>query len=79
MVKEFKFPWAAWREPDYFTARFPDTWDVSICRMKGADYPEISSEDIKKAILNPIGTPKLSEIAKGKKSAVIVVDDMTRT
>jgi len=79
MVKEFKFPWAAWREPEYFTAKFPDTWDVSICRMKGADYPEISSDDIKKAILNPIGTPKLSEIARGKKSAVIVVDDMTRT
>jgi len=79
LVKEYKFPWAAWREPDYFTARFPDAWDVSLCRMKGADYPEMSSDDIKKAILNPIGTNKLSEIAKGKKSAVIVVDDMTRT
>jgi len=79
MVKEFQIPWAAWREPDYFIARFPDTWDVSICRMKGAECLEMSSDDIKKAILNPIGTPKLSEIAREKKSAIIVVDDMTRT
>jgi nickel-dependent lactate racemase len=79
MVKEFNFPWSAWRDPDYFTAKFPDAWDVTTCRMKGADDPEMSCDDIKKAILNPIGTPKLSEIARGKNSAVIVVDDMTRT
>jgi nickel-dependent lactate racemase len=47
--------------------------------MKNADAPELSSEDIRKRILNPIGTPNLSVIAQGRKSVVIVVDDMTRT
>jgi len=79
MVKEFKIPWAAWREPKYLEIDFPDSWDISILRMDGADIPEITSEEIRKSIMNPIGTPKLSDIAKDKKNAVIVVDDMTRT
>ncbi|MFX1532536.1 MAG: lactate racemase domain-containing protein [Promethearchaeota archaeon] len=79
MTKQYKIPWAAWREPKYLELLFPDSWDVSILRMEGADYPEVTSQEIKESILNPIGTPRLSDIAKGKKNAVIVVDDMTRT
>jgi len=45
--------------------------------MNGAS--EISDEDIKNSVFNPIGTPKLSELAKGKESVAIVTDDMTRT
>ena len=75
----YKIPWAAWREPDFLELEFPDSWDVSLCRMIGADTRELSSEDIRKRILNPIGTPNLSVIAEGRKSVVIVVDDMTRT
>lgn len=56
---------------------FPDSWNVSECKMNGGS--ELTNEDIKNSILNPIGTPKLSELAKGKENAVIVVDDMTRT
>jgi nickel-dependent lactate racemase len=79
MGNKYKIPWAAWREPDFLELEFPDSWDVSLCRMIGADTRELSSEDIRKGILNPIGTPNLSVIAKGRKSVVIVVDDMTRT
>ncbi|MFX0059157.1 MAG: lactate racemase domain-containing protein [Candidatus Hodarchaeota archaeon] len=79
MVKKLEIPWAAWREPKYLELNFPDVWNVSMLRMEGADNPELTNEEIKKGILNPIGTPKLSEIANGKRDAVIVVDDMTRT
>jgi len=79
LVKTFKVPWAAWREPEYLELKFPDSWNVSVCRMAGADAPQMSDNEIKEAILNPIGTPKLSELAKGKEKVVIVVDDMTRT
>jgi nickel-dependent lactate racemase len=34
--------------------------------------------EIRRALENPIGTPRLREIARGKKSAVIVVNDITR-
>ena len=78
-MKKFKVPWAAWRDPEYLELNFPDSWDVNICRMNGADGPELIDSEIKEAILNPVGTPKLSEIAEGKENVVIVVDDMTRT
>jgi hypothetical protein len=57
MVKQFKVPWAAWREPLYLELEFPNSWDVSVCKMKDADAPELSSEDIRNRVLNPIGTP----------------------
>ena len=34
--------------------------------------------EIRRALGNPIGTPRLGEIARGKKSVVIVVNDITR-
>ena len=79
MVKSFKIPWAAWRDPDFLELSFPDSWDITNCRMNGAGGPVLNDHEIKQAISNPIGTPKISELAKGKETAVIVVDDMTRT
>ncbi len=79
MTKIIKVPWAAWREPEHLELTFPDSWDVSACRMNGADAPELTGNEIKKGIMNPIGTPRLHELAKGRKKIVIVVDDMTRT
>ena len=79
MVKSFKIPWAAWIDPEYLEITFPDSWDVTACRMNGADGPVLNDEAIKQLILNPIGTQRISELAKGKEKIVIVVDDMTRT
>lgn len=78
MVKTFKVPWAAWREPEYLELIFPDSWNASIYRMNAAENSGFLSEEIKQRVTNPIGTPKLSELAKGKEKVVIVVDDMTR-
>ncbi|GAI10637.1 unnamed protein product, partial [marine sediment metagenome] len=47
--------------------------------MNGADGPILNDDEIKHSILNPIGTQRISELAKGKETVVIVVDDMTRT
>ena len=79
MVTTFKIPWAAWRDPDFLEISFPDSWDVSACRMNGADGPILNDDEIKQSLLNPIGTLKISELATGKERVVIVVDDMTRT
>ncbi len=79
MAKTFKIPWAAWRDPDFLELEFPDSWEITNFRMNGADGPVLNEDEIKQAILNPIGTPKISELAKGKETVVIVVDDMTRT
>jgi nickel-dependent lactate racemase len=47
--------------------------------MKGAEMQELSGNAIESSILNPIGCSRLSDMALGKKSVVIAIDDMTRT
>ncbi len=56
----------------------PESWNVEIGKMKGADAQALSIEQMRKAILNPIGSARLRDLAEGKKTAVIVFDDMTR-
>ncbi|KKN22548.1 hypothetical protein LCGC14_0913880 [marine sediment metagenome] len=76
MVKSFKIPWAAWYGDKDFNLEFPDSWDVKLFNMKDANI--ISQKEIETAINNPLGTPTLREIAKGKRNAVIVVEDISR-
>ncbi|TFF96558.1 MAG: nickel-dependent lactate racemase [Promethearchaeota archaeon] len=76
-MTNIKVPWAAWRDPEYLEINLPDNWDTSVCRMNGNS--EVNEQEIEKSILNPIGTEKISELARNKEKVVIVVDDMTRT
>ena len=43
-----------------------------------ADAPELTDEQIEEAFCRPIGTPPLRQLAAGRSSAVIAVDDLTR-
>ena len=56
----------------------PDEWDVEIYPMRGAADSPLTLDKIEKAIREPIGSPPLREMARGKKSAVIIFDDITR-
>lgn len=47
---------------------------VEPAKFRGVD----SAEETKRAILNPIGSPRLCELARGKHSAAVVVNDITR-
>ncbi len=73
---QIRIPFGAWIECPDFTLTFPDSWKVETYPIQDAD--DISQEAIKTAVMNPIGSKSLSELAKGKKNAVIVIDDMTR-
>ncbi|MDP3062153.1 MAG: lactate racemase domain-containing protein [Chloroflexota bacterium] len=55
---------------------FPDGWDVTVYPHKGA--PTVSDAAIRDAFSRPIGTRRLAEIAAGKRSAAIIVDDLSR-
>ncbi len=57
---------------------FPNGWHIRTCHMKGYQTPALSAGEIRKAILSPVGTKSLAEIAAGKATATIAVDDMTR-
>jgi nickel-dependent lactate racemase len=56
----------------------PDAWDVEYCPMRGANRTPLTPEELRNAILNPIGVQRLKDQARDKKSAVIIFDDMTR-
>lgn len=79
MINKFKIPWAAWRDPEFLELSFPESWLVKACRMNKWNGPVLNENQLEEGILNPIGTPKLSDLAKNKENVVIVVDDMTRT
>ncbi len=55
-----------------------DDWDVELCPMAGARAPAVGEAQIAEAIQAPIGSPRIRELATGKKTACIVFDDMTR-
>ncbi len=71
-------PRLLWYENDSLDVEFPDEWEVEYCPMRGAERPALTGRQVEQAILNPIGTPRLRDLARGKKRAVILFDDMTR-
>jgi len=60
------------------TLTFPDDWEVFRYSMAGYDKPRLASEKIKFAFEKPIGTSTIRELARNRKEAVIIFDDMTR-
>jgi nickel-dependent lactate racemase len=56
----------------------PDDWEVEVCPMRGAGRAPLSLDEMAHGIKNPIGCAGLAELSRGKKSAVIIFDDITR-
>ena len=66
----------AWYDDRDVTLTFPDRWQVETCPP--ADGPDIGQAGIAAAFANPIGTPRLRELAAGKRRPCIVIDDLSR-
>ena len=56
----------------------PPDWHVTCHHSNGYQAPLLTSAEIRQAVLNPVGTRPLREIAAGKTTAAIAVDDMAR-
>lgn len=67
-----------WKNEREITLDFPSGWDVLECKMAGHDLPPLSSSTIQNAFENPIGTPRIRDLALNKKKVVILFDDLTR-
>jgi nickel-dependent lactate racemase len=61
---------------DTFDMTFPDSWEVTVAEMRGG--PDIGEQGIREAFAEPIGLPPLRELARGRRNAAILVDDLTR-
>ncbi len=71
-------PQNPWFGDDTLALDFPASWEIEVCHMAGENAPKLSEEAIQAAFLNPIGTPRISQLAQGKKEVVILFDDMSR-
>ncbi len=60
------------------TLTFPQGWEVQPLRMAGHSARKLSPAGIQRAFDNPIGCKPIREIAQGKKTAVVLFDDMSR-
>ncbi len=56
--------------------KIPEAWDVRICTPP--TLPTLSDGEIRRCFEAPIGSPRLREIARGKRTAAVVVEDVTR-
>lgn len=75
-MKQYNIPWGQWYEQSVRTLSFPDEWKVEFRGMK--EYAQITESIITEKMDTPIGSEKLEELAKGKKTACIIIDDISR-
>lgn len=75
-MQEYQIPWGQWYEQSTRTLTFPDNWDVRYCAMQR--LAPMTEAQILDKIDHPIGTEPLEVLAKGKKSACIIMDDISR-
>jgi nickel-dependent lactate racemase len=66
----------AWHGDKERSLSFPAKWDICVCPPKEA--PALTDEQIQSVLDAPVGTPPLEQLARGKGSAAIVVDDLCR-
>lgn len=71
-------PQFAWYGDTELKLSFPPIWEIIVCEMKGRDAPRLTDVRMQNSFASPIGTPTISELARGRKSAVIIFDDLSR-
>jgi len=77
-MNNISLPQLAWAETKEREFAVPARWKIETCDMAGAGKPALKAAAIRAALEKPIGAKPLAELAKGKKEAVIIFDDMSR-
>lgn len=77
-MKKVSVPSRLWYENAERELTFPDRWEVDNLTSPGLEKPGLLPDQIRERIDHPVDGPGLEDLARGKKKAVIVFDDMTR-
>ena len=77
-MQKISIPSRLWYENEERALTFPDRWQVDNLNPPGFEKPGLAASQIKERIDHPVSGAPLEELARGKKQAVIVFDDMTR-
>ena len=79
-MRTVSVPWAAWygegNAHTHLDLDCPEGWDLTVCHMRGG--PDIGEAGIRAALRDPIGSPGLAELARGRRRAAILIDDLSR-
>lgn len=78
MQNSFSIPVEAWYDEREIQIDFPERWQIEICTMSGHGRKELADDDLRRALIEPIASPPLKELARGKKEAAILFDDLSR-
>ena len=78
MTQMVRVPQLPWHGTKAFEISLPDTWDVEVYPMAGAQRPAMTKDEIRASILQPMETSRIRELARGKREIVILFDDMAR-
>ncbi len=78
VVKSVTVPNKMWFGNTKLRLTFPDRWEIMHCLMNGHNEPEITSAQMEEAFDAPIGSPRLSVLAKGRSKVAIIFDDISR-
>jgi hypothetical protein len=66
----------AWNGDRRVTLAFPDAWDVQVIGESAG--PALDADAMRARMHVPIGSPRLSELARERRSAAIIIDDISR-
>lgn len=78
MAEKIRLPQRAWFGDTEIEISFPEDWQVSVHGMAADSQKQLSDGEIGDAVRNPKGCPPLRELARGRKEAVIIFDDLSR-
>ncbi|MDP2951861.1 MAG: lactate racemase domain-containing protein, partial [Chloroflexota bacterium] len=77
-AKTIRVPQLPWFGDTELELKVPVSWEVIPCLMRGHNLPPLSRDKVREAFLQPIGTPRLRELARDKREVVVIFDDMAR-
>jgi nickel-dependent lactate racemase len=77
-VNKIKIPTLLWYGDKEITITFPSKWQVKEYSMEGQDKKPLTDAEIESAFLKPIASKRIKELAKDRKEAVIIFDDISR-
>lgn len=69
-------PWAAWHADRLLDLVLPH--GMAVTRLTAAGGPELTDEAIDGLLGSPVDTPPLESLARGRRRAVVAIDDVTR-
>ncbi|HSW57358.1 MAG TPA: lactate racemase domain-containing protein [Dehalococcoidales bacterium] len=78
MTESVRLPQLVWHGVKDLELSFPENWKVQVFNMQGFDSPGIAGGQLRAALRFPLGMPPLRNLAKNRKQAVIIFDDIQR-